>query len=847
MQEPSSSNQSVVRARLAAIVESSDDAIVAKTLEGIITDWNLGAQRIFGYTSDEIVGKPITTLIPPDRQHEETMILDRLRRGERIEHFQTVRRTKDGRLIDVSVTISPIRGPDGRIIGASKIARDVTDEKRAAEELQRRRQQMELVVHGASVGVWYCPLPFDRLIWDEQVKAHFHLAPDAEVTIDTFYARLHPEDRDRTRASIETSIAHREPYDIDYRTVSEDGTKTKWIRASGRGFYDESGKPVRFDGITIDITERVRVEQRLREETDAVETINRIGRTIAGELNLSQLVQVVTDETTRLSGAEFGAFFYNVINERGESYSLYSLSGVDRSHFDKFPMPRNTKIFAPTFGGEGVVRLDDVTADARYGQNPPYHGMPKGHLPVRSYLAVPVISRSGEVLGGLFFGHSKVGVFTDRAEKIVAGIAAQAAVAIDNARLFDSARRANAEKDQLLESERAARAEVERSSRMKDEFLATLSHELRTPLNAILGWAQLLRTAQGQDEITEGAQIIERNARVQTQIIEDLLDMSRITSGKIRLDVQRVDIGAVVQSAVDTVRATASTKGIRLQIVLDPLAGPVAGDPNRLQQVFWNLLTNAIKFTPKGGRVQVLLERVNSHIEVSVIDSGEGIAPEFLPYVFDRFRQADASTTRRHGGLGLGLAIVKQLIELHGGTVRVKSAGVGAGSTFTVMLPLTAIHSEPARDPERQHPKVASSVPLLPDTCVEIEGLRVLVVDDEPDARALVKRFLEECKAVVTVAGSASEALKRIKADPPDVLISDIGMPEQDGIALIRDIRALGAENGGQVPAVALTAYARAEDRMKAMLAGFDQHLVKPVEPAELITVVAVLAKRVKR
>jgi hypothetical protein len=300
------------------------------------------------------------------------------------------------------------------------------------------------------------------------------------------------------------------------------------------------------------------------------------------------------------------------------------------------------------------------------------------------------------------------------------------------------------------------------------------------------------------------------------QIIEDLLDMSRIISGKIRLEVQRFDLATVVRAAVETVKPAAEAKGVRLHTVLDALASPVSGDPNRLQQVFWNLLTNAIKFTPKGGRVQVLLERVNSHLEVSVIDSGEGIAPEFLPYVFDRFRQADAGKTRRHSGLGLGLAIVKQLVELHGGTVRAKSGGAGQGSTFIVSLPLTVVH--PEFDPE-----------------------------GEPDARMLVKRVLEDCQAVVSTASSAAEATELLKQSPPDIIISDIGMPGEDGYAFIKRVRGLSPDQGGLVPAIALTAYARAEDRMAAMLAGFEQYLVKPVEPAELITLVSVLVRARRR
>ncbi len=541
--------EEAAQAHLAAIVDSSDDAIISKSLEGIIRSWNTGAQRIFGYTAEEAIGKPVLMLLPPDRAQEEVGILSRLRAGERVDHFESVRVTKDGRHIDVSLTISPVMDADGRIIGASKVARDITRQKQSERDLRAAKQ-----------------------------------------LVDT----------------------------------------------------------------------------------------------------------------------------------------------------------------------------------------------------------------------------------------------------------------ANREKDELLVSERHARGEVERASRMKDEFLANLSHELRTPLNAILGWAQILRNAPSGEDVAQGMKIIERNARSQVQIIEDLLDMSRIISGKIRLEVQRLDIATVVRAAVETVKPMAEAKGVRLHTVLDAQTAPVSGDSNRLQQVFWNLLTNAVKFTPKGGRVQVLLERVDSHLEVSVIDSGEGIEPEFLPFVFDRFRQADGGTARRHGGLGIGLAIVKQLTELHGGTARVKSSGKGLGSTFTVTLPMTVIHPEPESESERRHPAVGA-VPLLMDTCVEIGGVRVLVVDDEPDARSLIKRVLEDCKAVVTVAGSADEAMKLASAARPDVVISDIGMPGEDGYSLIKRIRALGAEGGGDVPAIALTAYARAEDRMRAMLAGFEQYLVKPVEPAELITLVAVLSRPRKR
>jgi PAS domain S-box-containing protein len=700
---------------LSAIIETADDAIISKTLQGVITSWNKGAERIFGYTAEEAVGKSVTILIPEDHLDEEPAILARLRSGNRIEHYETVRVRKDGTLIDISLTVSPIKGPDGQIIGASKIARDITDRKRA--------------------------------------------------------------------------------------------------------------------------------EKELREQAEVIETVNRVGQTLAAELDLHKLVQAVTDAATEISGAHFGSFFYNVLDERGESFMLYTLSGVPREAFAHFPMPRNTDIFAPTFNGEGTVLIADVKKDPRYGKNSPYYGMPEGHLPVTSYLAVPIISRSGEVLGGLFFGHPEAGVFTERAARIIEGLAAQAAIAMDNARLYEAAQRARTEAEQsAVEKERLYR-EAQESSRLKDEFLATVSHELRTPLTSILGWGHILRTrGLGDAEAVKALETIERNARAQAQLIDDLLDVSRIITGKLRIDVQPVDPNFFIEAAVEAVRPAAEAKGVRLQRIMDTGVVTVSGDPVRLQQVVWNLLSNAIKFTPKGERVQVRLERINSHIEIAVSDSGAGIAPEFLPYVFDRFRQADQRTSRQHGGLGLGLAIVRHLVELHGGSVRAESPGKGKGSTFTVLLPVAPVYQNIGPE-KRVHPAARDTLPVYecPD---RLDGLKVLVVDDEPDTRELLRAGLGQCGAKVTAAGSAAEALEAIVAAVPDLLISDIGMPGQDGYELIRQVRELPVESGGKVPAIALTAYARVEDRMQALRAGYQMHVPKPVELAELVAVAASLIQR---
>ncbi len=592
-----------------------------------------------------------------------------------------------------------------------------------------------------------------------------------------------------------------------------------------------------------EVTERKRAEDALRDEKRMLEVLQQTGKTIASELDLQTVVQAVTDAGTQLSKAEFGAFFYNVVNEHGESFVLYTLSGAPREAFAKFGLPRNTPVFDTTFRGKGPVRSADITKEDFYGQVPPHYGMPQGHLPVRSYLAVPVISRSGEVIGGLFFGHSDVGVFTEQSEWLLVGIAGHAAIAIDNARLYNDVKRLADERESLLESERIARQETQRISLMKDEFLANLSHELRTPLNAILGWSQVLASDRATEaDLKQGMETIQRNAREQARLIEDLLDVSRIVSGKVRLDVQETDLSVVVQQALDSVRPSAEAKGIRLRQIIDPSIPSASGDPNRLQQVVWNLLSNAVKFTPKGGKVDVILQRVSSHIEITVSDSGVGIEREFLPHLFERFRQADSSTTRAHTGLGLGLSIVKQLVELHGGTVSAESRGANLGATFVVSLPLISVRAEA----NREHPTASLGV-ALPAERIDISGVHVLVVDDEPDARELVKRVLAHYGADVCIAASAQQALELLKSYRPDVIISDIGMPSMDGYDFMRQVRQLAPFAGTTLPAIALTAFARSIDRTKAIMAGYQIHMAKPIEPQELVATVASFAGRIAR
>ncbi|HYH95044.1 ATP-binding protein [Hyalangium sp.] len=401
-------------------------------------------------------------------------------------------------------------------------------------------------------------------------------------------------------------------------------------------------------------------------------------------------------------------------------------------------------------------------------------------------------------------------------------------------------KQAEHEREQLLARESEARQAAEEANRLKDEFLATVSHELRTPLTSMLGWVQLMRTGGLAPEKRERAlETIERNARAQAQLIEDLLDVSRIMTGKLKLGVEPVEVSVIVEQALDSVRPAAEARGIRLQAAVDSTSH-VMGDSQRLQQVVWNLLSNAVKFTPKGGRVQVFVERRDSSVEITVADTGQGICREFLPHLFERFRQAEAGTTRTAGGLGLGLSIVRNLVEMHGGTVSASSEGDGKGATFTVQLPVSvALRREVAVRPGLQLP-VAQGEVCPP----ELASLRVLVVDDEGDTRELLRAMLEGCKAHVLTAASAAEGLALLRAERPDLLISDIGMPGEDGYSLISRVRALSPEQGGRTPAVALTAYTRVEDRTRVLLAGFHSHVPKPVEPLELLAVLASLAGR---
>lgn len=1118
--------------RLRLIVEGvRDHAISMLDPNGRIITFNRAAQQIKGHALEDVRGQYFSLFFTPEDRESglPELELKTAREHGRYEG-EGWRERKDGSRFYAAVSLSRLQADSGELVGFVKVTQDRTRYRELSEALRRRETELRLIIDAIPGLVAYMGTDETYRQVNRAYEEWFG-RPAAELVGKHISDVLGREAYDTVRPHVAAALAGQSvafESEVPYASVG-----ARWVRAQYIPDRDPNGVVQGYVSLVLDVTDAKRAEQRLAEEARLNETLYRVGTALAQDLDLDTVFARLTHEATALCRAQFGAFFYNVEDPERGRYMLYALAGVPREKFAGFPMPRNTEVFGPTFAGDGVVRSDDIMQDPRYGKNAPYHGMPAGHLPVRSYLAVPVLSRTGEVHGGLFFGHAQTAVFTDRDERMIVAVAAQAAVAIDNARLHaatitaeqqyralaesspqlvwtttpdgtieycnpqflayvgrsleqmrrepqwkilvhvedvarttdawtkalatgepyeveyrfrraadgsyrwvlargacvrdhegrivrwvgsctdiddhkrseethrflaeagallassldhrqtlpalarlavphmadwcsiqlldgndalervavahadphrldvirelehqypagenDAARRiartgssecvheitddmlagsardphhlelirllglrswlavpikvdrrtigvislASSESGRLFEQRdvdiaeelgrrvgtaidnarlfemtQQERRRAEEANRAKDELLGVTSHELRTPLSAILGWVRMLRSGHLTEDKRERAlETIERNAKIQVQLVEDLLDFNRVITGKLRLALAPLDPAEVVEAAVDVVRPAADAKNVRLQILLDPDAGTLNGDAERLQQIVWNLLSNAVKFTAKEGRVYVRMQREHSHVEIVVADTGAGIAPAFLPHVFQPFRQQDASVTRSHGGLGLGLAIVKHLVELHGGNIEARSDGVGKGATFVVRLPVSPLRS--ASLPSAAKPLArrgdAQTVLQCPP---ELEGLRVLVCEDEPDARELLDSILTGCRASVTLAGSVTEALDRFSENIPDIIISDIGMPEASGYELIRRIRALPAEKGGCVPAIALTAYASMIDRTRSLMEGFQNHVAKPAEPQELIAAVAALAGRFTR
>jgi PAS domain S-box-containing protein len=699
--------------RLAAIIEGSQEAIVGKTLDGIVTSWNRAAERMFGFAAEEAVGSSIRIIIPEDRLTEEETILSRLRRGETVA-LETVRRRKDGTLVTVALTASPIRNSAGTIVGAAKIARDVTQQKRIDAE------RAELLARA-------------QVARQEAEAAEQHARFLAEA------GRL-----------LASSLDH-------------EATLAKVVHLAVPRLADMAA-------------------------VDLLDEHGQVRRVAAAHLDAAR-----------------ERFLLDLRNDHG--FRADAGSGVPSVIRSRKP------VLVATVSDEELV-----AAATSQAQLDAFRA-----LGMRSWIIVPLVARDS-VLGALTFVMTDSGRrYSEHDLRLAEALADRAASAIENARLY---RRAE-----------AARSEAELASRAKDDFLATLSHELRTPLTAVYGWARILETLPDDATRAKAVDVILRNARLQVQMIDELLDVSRIVTGKMRLDVGPVDLRAVVEAAVDVVRPAADGKAIGLRAALDLRAVPVLGDADRLQQIAWNLLINAVKFTGRGGHVEVTLRRVDTHVELRVSDNGQGIASDELPYIFDRFRQGESGSARSHGGLGIGLALVRHLVELHGGGVRAESAGRGKGATFIVTLPLAAGHLPGDSGRPAAAPAVGPGR--------ELAGLRVVVVDDDADGLELIRTILTAAGASVTACASAGAAFARIAEFRPDLLVSDIEMPGEDGYALIRRVRAL-SQDRGHLPAVAVTAYGRLEDRMRAFAAGFTAHLAKPIDPTDLVAIVAAAAGRAR-
>ena len=755
--------------RLASIVASADDAIISEDLSGTITSWNRSAGRIFGYTEAEAIGQSIRLITPADLHHEEDEVLRRVRAGDGVEHYETVRLRKDGTGVQISLTVSPIATPDGEVIGASQIARDITERRR----LERDACHFAAIVESSDDAIISKDLNGIVVSWNRAAERLFGYRPD-EI-IGRSIRVIIPADRQAEEDLVLGAVRRGEIVD-HFETVRlrKDGTSIP---------ISLTVSPIRSAGGEIIGASKI------------VRDLSRLQRAQRDALRLASIVES-SDDAIVSKDLNSIVTSWNAAAERMFGYTPEEIVG------------QSIRLLIPD---DRQQEADDVLSKIRVGERVEHYETIRrrkdGTLVPVSLTVSPIRRPDGTIVG---------------ASKI--------------ARDISDRERAERERQRLLGIAREA-------SQLKDEFLATLSHELRTPLNAIVGYVRMIQSGLlSSEKQTRAMDTVARNVTSLTQIVEDVLDVSRIVSGKLRLNVEPVDLAPVIQSAVETVRPAADAKGVRLDVIMDPRNSVVSGDPERLQQILWNLLSNAVKFTGRGGHVQVRLERVNSHVEITVVDTGVGIAAEFLPHVFERFRQADAGMNRARGGLGLGLAIARHLVELQGGRIFAESEGPGRGAAFRIELPIRSAQVAAVPE-ERVHPQ--SPRPGQSVAVPRLDGIRILAVDDDRDALALVREILEATGADVTTADSGQRALEVLAHMTPDVLLADLGMPLMSGFELIDQVRRFeGRQDVRDVPAAALTAYARSEDRTRALRSGFQLHLAKPVDPGELMAAIASLAKR---
>ena len=646
-------------ATLSAIVDSSDDAIIGKDINGIITSWNSGAERIFQYSENEVIGKHITILIPPSRMADEELILKNIQEGKKINHFETTRIKKDGEEIPVLLTVSPIKDASGNIVGASKVARDVS-EKILGEE---RQAVLSAIVESSDDAIVSKDLNGKILSWNAGAEKIFGY--QEKEMIGKSITKLIPGERMTEEKKILTQI--RKGIKVDhFETVRKHKSGRKIpVSLTISPIKNSKGIIIGASKIARDISNRIKAEKELKKYTENLEILNSIGRSISENLDVQVVLQRVTDATTKLTGAAFGAFFYNHFNEQGKAMMLYTLSGAPREAFEKFGMPRHTDIFRPTFSGESIIRVADITKDPRYGNNHPHKGMPAGHLPVVSYLAVPVISSSGAIIGGLLFGHPKKGVFKKEHEDMILNIAAQAASSLDNSKLYE---------------------QVKTLSEKKDEFIALASHELKTPLTTIKGYLQVMaREASNKMNNLFLERSLEQVNKLNT-LVEDLLHMSRLEAGKLELRLEVFDMKKLLLDVTETFSYSHNSHEIISNLGEVPVY--VEGDKQRLEQVLVNFLSNAVKYSPGADKIFLKLRTKGKKVTVSVRDEGIGLTEEQQTQVFTRFYRAE--NTKGISGLGLGLYLTKQIIDRHKGKIWLKSEPE-VGTEFYFSLPLKEI------------------------------------------------------------------------------------------------------------------------------------------------------------
>lgn len=646
----------VKHATLSAIVESSDDAIISKNLHGEIISWNPGASRIFGYSEEEAVGRSVTMLIPKDRIGEEEEILRQIRQGKKVDHFETIRVDKWGKEIPISLTVSPVKDATGKIVGASKVARDITDRTRADEKQAR----LSAIVESSNDAIISKTLDGTILSWNKGAEKIFGFTED-EV-LGKSITMIIPQERLREELHILEKI--RSGVSLDhFETVRRHKSgKEIPISITVSPLRDRHGKIIGASKVARDISFQVQAQTTREKYTRNLEVLNTVGKSISENLDVQGILQRVTDATTKLTGAAFGAFFYNNVDREGNTFRLFTLSGAPREIFEEMAMPRHTEMFQPTFVDKKVVRIADIRKHSSHAKNPPYMGMPRGHFEVVSYLAVPVVSKSGEVIGGLLYGHPEPGIFTAEHELLVVNIASQAAVSLDNSRLFE---------------------QVKSLSDKKDEFIALASHELKTPLTTIKGYLQVLARRE-QDELSELflSKSLNQVDKLNT-LVEDLLNMSRIESGRLDFNLEVFDLRKMIEEITETFYWSAQSHKIVTDLGSQPAL--IEGDRQRIEQAILNLMTNAIKYSPNADKIYVCLETAEDDVIVKVRDEGIGLTDQQKSQLFTRFYRAE--DTKGISGLGLGLYLTKQIVDRHNGRIEVASE-YGKGSEFCFILPL---------------------------------------------------------------------------------------------------------------------------------------------------------------